>query len=81
MLEYILREYKEIKEGAQHIMGGKVLESWQEKTLRQGREQMLLSLVESKIAKGKSVAVIAEELEKEVSEIQPIYDKLIRMGE
>ena len=85
MLEYILREYTEIKEGAQQIMGGKVLESWQEKTLRQGREQgreeLLISLVETKIAKGKSVAVIAEELEKDISEIQLIYDKLISTGE
>ena len=54
MLEYILRGYTEIKEGAQQIMAGKVLESWQERTKTEA---------------------------KEVSEIQPIYDKLIRMGE
>lgn len=40
----------------------------------QGQELALLSMIVKKVQKGKSIEVIASELEEEVSAIQPLYD-------
>lgn len=91
--EYILRKWAKTRKGVQQIMGGKVLESWRERTLREGRaeghaegraeermeqQKKLEAKVQAKIVKGQSVAQIAEELVEEISVIQPIYEKLVK---
>lgn len=88
--EYILRKWAKTRKGVQQIMGGKVLESWRERTLREGRaeerkvqqeeqQKKLEAKVQAKIAKGQSVAQIAEDLVEEISVIQPIYEKLVKL--
>ncbi len=84
--EYILKKWAETRKGVQQIMGGKVLESWRERTLREGRaeermeqQKKLEAKVQAKIVKGQSVAQIAEELVEEISVIQPIYEKLVKL--
>lgn len=54
-------------------------EGIEERAMESGKKELLKQLVEKKLAKGKSVEVIADELEEEVSAIQPVIDE-IRMG-
>ena len=41
-----------------------------------GSEQQLLSLIQKKIQKGKSLSVIADELEETVDTIRPLYERV-----
>ena len=41
-----------------------------------GSQQQLLSLIQKKIQKGKSLSVIADELEETVDTIRPLYDRI-----
>ncbi len=58
-------------------MGGHVLESWKEETLRIGHYEKLLEKVRTKVRKGKSVAQIADELEEELPVIEEIYNRIL----
>ena len=42
-----------------------------------GKKELLKQLVQKKLAKGKSLEVIADELEEDVSTIQPIIDEVL----
>ena len=44
--------------------------------IKLGREELLKQMVEKKLAKGKSVEVIADECEEEVSVIQALINKI-----
>jgi len=85
--EYVLAKKAETRKGVQQIMGGKVLESWRERTLREGREEgreegrkeqqkKLEEKIRIKIAKGKSAAQIAEELEEDTDVILPLFNRI-----
>ena len=45
-----------------------------EEGFQEGQASVLLPMIIKKVQKGKSVEVIASELEEEVSVIQPLYD-------
>lgn len=92
VLDYILRKRKETKKGVQQVMGGHVLESWKEEMIRIGHAEGLAAghaeaLAEqqkklevkilSKIKKGKTLIQISEDLEEDLTVIQPIYDQLL----
>lgn len=49
--------------------------------LAEGRTQSLLSQIAKKIAKGKSVAQIADELEETEETILPLYNQLVSVGQ
>ena len=42
-----------------------------------GKKELLKQLVQKKLTKGKSLEVIADELEEDVSTIQPIIDEVL----
>ena len=43
----------------------------------EGRQEQLLSLINKKMGKGKSLELIAEELEETVEAILPLYEKAL----
>ena len=47
----------------------------------EGRHQTLSDLIKKKIAKGKSIAQIADELEETEETILPLYNQLVMLGE
>lgn len=53
------------------------LKNVREEGMQQGEEQMLIEQICRKVRKGKSLEVIAEELEEEVSVISPLYDAVL----
>ena len=55
-------------------------EGIEERAMESGKKELLKQLVEKKLAKGKSVEVIADELEEEVSAIQPVIDEIRMEG-
>jgi predicted transposase YdaD len=61
-------------------MGGKVLELESERLIkkgrREGREIKLVELIKKKLAKGKDIDTIADELEESVEEVKRLMDKL-----
>lgn len=77
VIENIAAKYKKIKEGLGGIMGGKVLEYEAKTILRtgieQGMEKALVFMVVKKIKKGKSIDVIAEELEEDKEKVAKIF--------
>ena len=84
VLDYILRKRKETKKGVQQVMGGHVLESWKEEMIRIGhaealaeQQKKLEAKILSKIKKGKTLIQISEDLEEDLTVIQPIYDQLL----
>jgi predicted transposase YdaD len=69
-------------------MGGKVLELESERLIKKGRyegrkegrreggEVKLVELIKKKLAKGKDIDTIADELEESVEEVKRLMDKL-----
>ena len=49
--------------------------------IKSGKKELLRQQIEKKLAKGKSVEVIADELEEEVASIQKILDEIIAEAE
>lgn len=79
-------KYPKVKDEVEKVMGGKVLEFEARTIKNQGREegrlegrreerkQHLIECICKKLRKGKDIAIIAEELEEEVSTIEKIYE-------
>ena len=57
-------------------MGGKILDYPTKTYWRQAKHEMLIELVQKKLAKGKSVEEIADALEESIETIQDIIDSL-----
>jgi predicted transposase YdaD len=76
----MLRSNKKVKERIGETMGGKVLELESERLIkkgrREGREIKLVELIKKKLAKGKDIDTIADELEESVEEVKRLMDKL-----
>ena len=53
------------------------LEAGRTEGIASGKKELLKQLVQKKLAKGKSLEVIADELEEDVSTIQPIIDEVL----
>ena len=59
--------------------GGKKLREFdREEGREEGREEERIILIQKKVAKGKNLDVIADELESSVEEIRPIYDVVVK---
>ncbi len=73
---HLLKKYSKLEEGLGVIMGGKVLDYEAKDILNRGIEQgeqsKLVSQIQKKLAKGKSVEEIAEALEESVEDIQAL---------
>ena len=49
--------------------------------IESGKKELLRQKIEKKLAKGKSIEVIADELEEEVASIQQIIDEIVAEAE
>ena len=84
VLEHIARKYANIKKGLGDIMGGKILDYPAKDILNKGRaegrvagsKERLVSQIQKKLAKGKSVEVIADEVEETVDTVLEIMKEL-----
>ena len=80
VLEHIARKYANIKKGLGDIMGGKILDYPAKDILNKGRaegnKEHLVSLIQKKLVKGKSVEVIADEVEETVDTVLEIMKEL-----
>ena len=63
VIDNIARKYEKITEGVDRIMGGHVIETEAKRILNRGRNEKLKELIEKKLAKGKSISQIADEVE------------------
>ena len=78
---HLFRGHAETRERMEAItMGGQVYETLTDQLLAQGIEQgdrlRLLTLIQKKVAKGKSIEQIADELEETVEAILPLYEQV-----
>ena len=88
--EYEIEAEKEVKEGIKVMCNlseaieergiRKGLKRGQRQGLKQGSEQKLIELVCRKIAKGKGMLLIAEELEEDENNIKKIYDVALSLA-
>ncbi len=74
--KHLLAKYSKLEEGLGVIMGGKVLDYEAKDILRQGEQSKLVSQIQKKLAKGKSVEEIAEDLEESAENIQVLIANL-----
>ena len=87
-MEHIARKYANINKGLGDIMGGKILDYPAKDILNKGRaedltegrvagsKERLVSQIQKKLAKGKSVEVIADEVEETVDTVLEIMKEL-----
>lgn len=88
VIQSLTKKQKHVKERLGDIMGGKILNYEAkdilnkgkaigiEEGMNKGREQSLLSLIQKKLAKGKSIEQIADEVEESVERVQELMEKL-----
>lgn len=76
VLEHLAMKYSNVKKKVGAIMGGKILDYPAKTYKREGRRELLVELVQKKLAKGKSVEEIADALEESIETIQGIIDSL-----
>lgn len=80
VLEHLAKKYSNVKERVGAIMGGKILDYEAKDILNAGRAEgdkaRLFSQVQKKLAKNKSVEVIAEELEEELEVIVTLVEEI-----
>lgn len=78
--DYGVEMTRELKEGVKRMcnLSDAIEERGIQQGIRQGEEQKLIELICRKVRKGKSLEVIAEELEEEASDISPIYDVVLQ---
>lgn len=74
VLEYILSKQDLTKKGVREIMGGQVLESFAQQMKRETIENM----IRKKIAKNKTLEEIVEEVEEDISYVEPLYKKILK---
>ena len=63
VIDNIARKYEKITEGVDRFMGGHVIETEAKRILNRGRNEKLKEQIEKKLAKGKSISQIADEVE------------------
>lgn len=80
VLEHLAKKYSNVKERVGAIMGGKILDYEAKDILNVGRAEgdkaRLLSQIKKKLAKNKSIEVIAEELEEDIEIITMLVGEL-----
>lgn len=82
--DYGVETTREVKEGVNQMCNlsdaieERGIQQGMQWGMQQGEEQKLIELICRKVRKGKSLEVIAEELEEEVSAISPIYDAVLQ---
>lgn len=76
VIQSLTRKQKHVKERLGDIMGGKILNYEAKDILNQGKEQQLVSLIQKKLHKGKSIERIADEVEESVERVQELMKKL-----
>ena len=89
VLEHIAKKYENVKKGVDRTMGGQILDYEAKRILKSGIEQgleqglaagqieKLVEQINKKLAKGKTITVIAEELEETVETIEGLIKKYL----
>ena len=79
ILEYVLRNANVTRRKVVDIMKrGEARLNYSEELKEQGRQEILIELIQKKIARSLSLEQIAVELEESVEDIRPLYDAVIR---
>lgn len=76
---HLFRKHAKTRERMEAItMGGQVYKTLTVELLEQGDRMRLLTLIQKKLAKGKSLEQIADELEETVEAILPLYEQVLQ---
>lgn len=76
VLEHLAMKYSNVKKEVGAIMGGKILDYPAKTYKREGRRELLVEIVQKKLAKDYSVEQIADALEESIETIQEILEGL-----
>lgn len=76
MLEHLAKKYSKVKKGVGDIMGGKILDYPTKDAFKKGKKEQLISQIQRKLAKGKSIEVIADEVEETIETVTEIIKEL-----
>ena len=79
VIDNIARRYEKITEGVDRIMGGKVIETEAKRILNRGRDEKLKELIGKKLAKGKSISQIADEVEETEERVIELINEIENM--
>ena len=74
VLDYVLKAYEKSKKEVEQTVGGRVLESYKERLLREGREETLLHLVKDGLLE---ISVAAERAGKSVEEFEKLLEETV----